>query len=269
MDVASAISVARMSDVGQIRERNEDAVASDLTTGLIMVADGMGGYKAGEIASEMTALVVTAELAELMHGQQVLGKNSDALPVPALLNKVVTLANEMIYKTSQENAICSGMGTTFVAGVFTNNHIVVGHIGDSRLYRLRDEVLEQLTVDHSLLQEQIDAGLLTKEQAKASNDGHLVTRALGTDPEVELEINTYETKVGDLYLLCSDGLTDLVEDEEIRLAMVEANSNISLATTNLVRLANKHGGADNISVVIALVKHEFSMKRGWIHKLLS
>jgi serine/threonine protein phosphatase PrpC len=268
MNLANAISVARLSDIGQMRDRNEDAVASDLTTGLIMVADGMGGYKAGEIASEMAILIVTSELAELMHGQQSFLRSDGALSVPKMLKKAVTMANALIYQASQEYADCSGMGTTIVLGVFADNKIVVGHIGDSRLYRLRENTLEQLTEDHSLLQEQINAGLITKAQAKASNDGHLVTRALGTDAEVELEINEYETKVGDIYLLCTDGLTDLVEDEEIRNAMIDANRNINLAAKHLVRLANKYGGADNISVVIALVKEEFAMKRSWMHKLL-
>lgn len=268
MSLANAISIARLSDIGQMRDRNEDAVASDLTTGLIMVADGMGGYKAGEIASEMAILIVTTELAELMQGQQLLKQKVSMLSVTRMLKHAVALANMLIYKTSQEYAACSGMGTTFVLGVFTDNKIIVGHIGDSRMYRLRENMLEQLTEDHSLLQEQINAGLMTKEQAKASNDGHLVTRALGTDAEVQLDINEHEAKVGDMYLLCSDGLTDLVEDEEIRNTMINANGNISLVAKNLVRLANKYGGADNISVVIALVKDEFAIKRSWMHKLL-
>jgi PPM family protein phosphatase len=268
MDLASAISVARLSDIGQMRDRNEDVVASDLTTGLIMVADGMGGYKAGEIASEIATLVVTAELAELMHGQRLLKKKVGSMSVTNMLKKAVAMANDIIYTTSQAHSVCAGMGTTFVSGVFTDNKIVVGHIGDSRMYRLRKNELAQLTEDHSLLQEQINAGLITKEQAKVSNDGHLVTRALGTDAEVELEVNEYAVEIGDIYLLCSDGLTDLVEDEEIRHTLIDASGNISLAAKNLVRLANKYGGADNISVVIALVKNEFAMKQSWMHKLL-
>jgi PPM family protein phosphatase len=268
MDVTNAIGVARVTDVGLLRDRNEDAVASDLTTGLIMVADGMGGYKGGAIASEIAVLVVTAELDELMNGPKLLGKMKQTLSVPAMLEKTVDKANDTIFNTAHEHSACEGMGTTLVAGVFADNKIVVGHIGDSRLYRLRDKMLEQLTVDHSLLQEQINAGLITKEQAKQSNDGHLVTRALGTDAEVELELNEYETEVGDLYLLCSDGLTDLVEDEEIRTTMLNANGDINLAAKGLVKLAIKYGGNDNISVVVALVKKPFEMKRGWVRKLL-
>ena len=268
MDVKNAISIVRMSDVGKMRERNEDAVASDLTTGLVMVADGMGGYKAGDVASQMTALIVTSGIAELMYQQQVSKDKSNALSVQDMLIKTVASANEIIYKTSQEQSVCAGMGTTFVGGIFSDNKITVGHIGDSRLYRLREGKLEQLTEDHSLLQEQMNAGLITKEQAKNSNDGHLVTRALGTDPEVELEINEYETMVGDYYLLCSDGLTDLVEDHEIREEMLSADGDMRLAAKNLVRLANNYGGTDNVSVIIAFVKDAFAIKHGWIHQLL-
>lgn len=266
MEVTKAVSVARMSDVGLMRSQNEDSVASDLTTGLIMVADGMGGYKAGEIASQMTTLIVAAELAELMHQQSQL-RRIHHLSIAEMLKRAVSTANNLVYQTSQQQPICSGMGTTLVAGVFYDNKIIVGHIGDSRLYRVRDGDLAQLTEDHSLLQEQINAGLITKEQARMSNDGHLVTRALGTEPEVELELNEYEVLIGDCYLLCSDGLTDLVEDDEIEEIIASSNGNIHLAASSLIRLANKYGGADNVSVVIALVKDSFAIKQGWIQKL--
>ncbi len=266
MDLTKSLSIARMSDVGQMRSQNEDSVASDLTTGLVMVADGMGGYKAGEIASQMTTLIVTAELAELMH-QQRLSRKILHLSVGEMLKRAVAAANSCVYQTSQEQPICSGMGTTMVAGIFYNNKLIVGHIGDSRLYRFREGILEQLTEDHSLLQEQINARLITKEQARMSNDGHLVTRALGTEAEVELELNEYEVMVGDCYLLCSDGLTDLVEDDDIQETITSANGNIHLAASSLIRLANKYGGTDNVSVVLALIKDSFAMKQGWIYKL--
>jgi protein phosphatase len=266
MDVTKAVSVVRMSDVGLMRSQNEDSVASDLTTGLVMVADGMGGYKAGEIASQMTTLIVAAELAELIHQQSQLRK-SHHLSMAEMFKRAVAVANNLVYQTSQQHPICSGMGTTLVAGIFYDNKIIVGHIGDSRLYRFRGGVLEQLTEDHSLLQEQINAGLITKEQARVSNDGHLVTRALGTEPEVELELNEYEVLIGDCYLLCSDGLTDLVEDDEIEEIIASSNGNIHLAASSLIRLANKYGGADNVSVVVALVQDTFAIRQGWIQKL--
>jgi len=265
MDVTNAISVARLTDIGLLRERNEDAVASELTTGLVMVADGMGGYKGGAIASEIAILVVTSELAEYASGVH---KNASASSVATLLDAAVSNANSTIYKAAKAHAHCENMGATMVAGVFTDNKLVVGHIGDSRLYRLRAGAFSQLTEDHSLLQEQINAGLITPEQAKYSNDGHLVTRALGTDPKAKLEVHTYDVDVGDFYLLCSDGLTDLVDDVDIHTVLVQAGEDVNLAATNLVKLANNHGGKDNISVVIALVKDTFPIKRDWISKLL-
>ncbi len=265
MDVTKAISVARLTDIGLLRERNEDAVASELTTGLLMVADGMGGYKGGAIASEIAILVVTSELAEYASGAH---KNASATAVASQLDAAVSKANETVYKAAKAHAHCENMGATLVAGVFADNQLVVGHIGDSRLYRLRAGVFTQLTEDHSLLQEQINAGVITPEQAKCSNDGHLVTRALGTDAEVELEMHTHDVDVNDYYLLCSDGLTDLVDDVDIHTVLLEAGENIDLAAANLVKLANNHGGKDNISVVIALVKDTFPIKRDWISKLL-
>ncbi|MFW5431963.1 MAG: Stp1/IreP family PP2C-type Ser/Thr phosphatase [Methylophilaceae bacterium] len=268
MDVTNAIRVARMTDVGQLRGRNEDAIASDLSTGVIMVADGMGGYKGGAVASEIAILVVISEVAELMHIHKSSKKANLALPIPEMLSKAVAKANNTIFNASYENAEYEGMGTTFVAGVFNDNKVIVGHIGDSRMYRLRNEALEQLTEDHSLLQEQINAGIITKEQAKNSNEGHLVTRALGTDAEVELEMDVHETTVGDIYLLCSDGLTDLVDDEYIRKILLDNGDDIDLAASGLIKLANKHGGNDNISVVIALVRDTFAMKSSWMQKIL-
>lgn len=264
MDVRKAISVSRITDVGSVRERNEDAVASELSTGLVMVADGMGGYKGGAIASEISILVVSAELAELLHQQKKRRLRGNAMSVSDMLKKAVAKANQAIYSISQHSKACQGMGTTMVAGVFYDNKLLTGHIGDSRLYRFRDNALSRLTEDHSLLQEQLNAGLITPEQAKRSNDSHLVTRALGTDPEVELEVNEYPVAVGDVYLLCSDGLTDLVPDEEIAQVLINANNQLDIAAKTLVKLANKYGGNDNISVVIALVKEPFAKKHSWL-----
>ena len=264
MDVTNAVSVARLTDIGLLRERNEDAVASELTTGLVMVADGMGGYKGGAIASEIAILVVTSEVAEF----ESKADTTQRLRVAEVLKNAVEKANDTIYKAAQQNERCEGMGATMVAGIFSDNRLIVGHIGDSRLYRLRAGTLTQLTEDHSLLQEQINAGLITREQAKVSNDGHLVTRALGTDAEVELEVHEYDVEVGDFYLLCSDGLTDIVDDVDINAILLESGEDIDLAAANLVKLANNHGGKDNISVVIAFVKNQFPKQRDWLSRLL-
>jgi PPM family protein phosphatase len=268
LNVSNAIKVVRQTDVGLLRDHNEDAVASDLSIGLLVLADGMGGYKAGEVASEIAVLMIASEINEFMLNKPSLGELSpDLLPESQMLMQAVARTNAAIYQISQDQPQCAGMGTTLVAGVFTDNRLVVGHIGDSRMYRLRGETLTQLTEDHSLVQEQINAGLITEEQAHMSSNKNLVTRALGIDPEVELELEEFDVEVGDLYLLCSDGLSDLVSDAEITEILLEANGNITLASHQLIQSANEHGGMDNISVVLAMVKKAFTAEKGWVKNL--
>ena len=269
MDVSNAIKVARATHVGRLREHNEDAVASDLSIGLVLLADGMGGYKAGEVASEIAVLMIAAEMTEAMQLQSRIFKTKPILlPESNILLNAIVRTNAAIYQISQLQAECAGMGTTLVVGVFVDNKLVLGHIGDSRMYRLRDELLMQLTEDHSLVQEQINAGLITTEQAKVARNKNLVTRALGIDPMVELELQEITVQVGDTYLLCSDGLTDLVGDEEIRKILLEANGNIAYAADQLINAANEQGGLDNISVVIAAVEKSFKAEKSWIRKML-
>ena len=160
------------------------------------------------------------------------------------------------------------MGTTLVVCLLTDNKIVVGHIGDSRLYRLRHGVLQQMTEDHSLLQEQLNLGLITIEQAKYSNNKNLVTRALGIEPQVELEVHEHAVQVDDIYLLCSDGLSDLVDDEDICFKAVELSTNLDLMANNLIKMANDNGGKDNISVVIAKVTKAFPNQSSKLQRLL-
>jgi protein phosphatase len=183
-----------------------------------------------------------------------------------LLKSAVAMANESIYQVSQDQPQCEGMGTTLVAGLFTNDRVIVGHIGDSRMYRLRGEELTQLTEDHSVLREQIRSGLITEEQARFSNNKNLVTRALGVDAMVELEMHEYDVQPGDIYLLCSDGLSDLVDDEEIHMTLVALSSNLELAAHQLVQMANDNGGKDNISVILARPLKSFAVTQGWAQK---
>ncbi len=268
MNVEQAIKVARLTDVGLHRDHNEDAVASDLSIGLLVLADGMGGYKAGEVASEIAVLTLTAELTEAMLHKASIRFMPGLLPESQMLMNAIDKANATIYQVSQEQPQCAGMGTTLVVGIFTDNKLVVGHIGDSRLYCLRDEALIQVTEDHSLLQEQLNSGLITLEQAKTASHKNLVTRALGIDPEVEPEVQAFDVEVDDLFLLCSDGLTDMVEDELIKKILLDANGNIEFAANKLVQVANESGGKDNISVIIALIEKSFSAENSWIKNLL-
>lgn len=271
MNLTDALEVIRITDVGRRREHNEDAVASDLDIGLVILADGMGGYNAGEVASEMAILTIIAELkAQLSHmtpGSLIasLGMQQES----QALQDAVAKANETIYSVAQTQPQCAGMGTTLVTALFTNNKLISGHIGDSRLYRLRSNALVQLTEDHSLLQEQLRSGLITVEQAKFSNNKNLVTRALGIDTEVQLEMHEHNVEVDDVYLLCSDGLTDLVDDHEIEMTLVSLNHNLELAANQLIQLANDYGGKDNISVILVRVLKSFSIQQHWYTHLVN
>ena len=271
MNLSGVLEIVRLTDVGLQRDHNEDAIASDDTMGFVVLADGMGGYKAGEVASEMAVLSITAELMESLANQQ-LGKIDLALGKQAeaqLIVDAVKSANEVIYSVSQSQPQCAGMGTTLVVGVFTNNKLLVGHIGDSRMYRLRDQVLSQITEDHSVLQEQINSGYITPEQAKYALNKNLVTRALGIDHEVELELNEHDVEVGDIYLVCSDGLTDMVDDDAIQSVLNELMLDMNAAAQALVQLANDNGGKDNISVILIKVKESFEYTKTWRNNFFS
>jgi PPM family protein phosphatase len=269
MNVEGAIKIVRMTDVGLVRDHNEDVVASDLSIGLLVLADGMGGYRAGEVASEIAALTIAAEMTEAMTIKTPSFKSNPALmPESNMLLEAVARANASIYQISRDQPQCAGMGTTLVTAVFANNTLCVGHIGDSRMYRLRGNNFVQLTEDHSLLQEQINSGLVTIEQAKTSTLKNLVTRAVGIDPIVELELNEHPVEIDDLYLMCSDGLSDLVEDNAMLAILTEANGNIDSAAVELIKAANDLGGKDNISVIIAKIQKDFAYEKGWVKNLL-
>lgn len=270
MDLNDALEIVRLTDAGLRRDHNEDAIASDASIGLMILADGMGGYNAGEVASEMAVLSITAQLKEALGLQS----SHHALPEldPPLINKnilrklmvdAVADANASIYHASQTFQHCAGMGTTLVLALFFNNQLLVGHIGDSRLYRLRNQCLLQMTEDHSLLQEHIRAGVITPEQAVHASYKNLVTRALGVDQEVELELNEFSVQEGDVYLLCSDGLSDLVDDKSIQTVLNEFGTDLSATADVLVQLANAYGGNDNISVILAKVNRCDEENSAW------
>jgi protein phosphatase len=231
----------------------------------------MGGYNAGEVASGMATSLIASGLAEVWTRDAT--KNLDrpeAITLSQqLLQQQVTRANTAIYEAAQKDPQCAGMGTTLVACLFYDNFLTVGHIGDSRLYRMRNDALEQVTRDHSLLQEQIDSGLITKEDARSSHNKNLVTRALGIDPEVEAEIHSYDVSEGDIFLLCSDGLNDMIEDEEIQMTLIALRSNLELTAQQLIQAANDAGGRDNVSVMLIKVVKDFGVQRGFWAKLRS
>src|SRR5215470_1932757 len=214
--LTGALEIASCTDPGMVRAHNEDSIASDRERGLVVLADGMGGYNAGEVASGMATTVLITELQQLLEKRTPYETDAESgqLLAHQLLHDQIAKANTSIYQASQSQPQYAGMGTTLVVALFYDNRMTVAHIGDSRLYRLRGDDFQQITRDHSLLQEQIDSGMITPEQAKMSQNKNLVTRALGIDPTVDPEIHEYETQAGDIYLLCSDGLCDMVSDED-------------------------------------------------------
>src|SRR5512144_2391636 len=248
MPVKNLLDVASLSHPGMVRTHNEDTVFVDAEAGLAILADGMGGYNAGEVASGIAVNVVTNGLMPELRSGRELSKvdvQSGLTHAALLLQQQIAAANKGIYEAAQTRPECAGMGTTIVAAVFHGNRVSIGHIGDSRCYRLRGEKFEQLTHDHSLLQEQIDSGQLTAEQAKYSLNKNLVTRALGIEAIVPADIVEYRVEPNDIYLLNSDGLTDMVDPEVIHTVVDDKRSDLALAAAELVDLANKNGGRDN------------------------
>jgi len=269
VDLNEALEIVGATDPGMVRSNNEDSIASDAARGLVVLADGMGGYNAGEVASGMATTVITTELQQLLERQpaHVIEESTGKALAIKILRSQIAKANTSIYQASQSQPQYSGMGTTLVVALFYDNKMAVAHVGDSRLYRQRGGEFKQVTKDHSLLQEQIDAGMITPEQAKQSANKNLVTRALGIDPSVEAEIHEYEVMPGDIYLLCSDGLCDMVSDEDTGAAIQMLGANLKLCAHQLVQMANDNGGRDNVSVILVRVKHEFPAPKGLAAKL--
>ena len=271
MNLSEALEMVVRSDPGLIRSHNEDAVFAEASLGIAILADGMGGYKAGEVASGMATTRLAADLARVIStASSQEGRCAfDAAEVEQHIVNEVEAANFSIFNASQSEPTYAGMGTTLVMAWFYDNRMSVGHVGDSRLYRLRGEKFEQLTRDHSLLQEQLDNGMITPEEARFSGNRNLVTRALGVDPVVEVEIHDFSVVPGDIVLLCSDGLNDMVDDHEIGLSLQTLRGNLQLAADHLVQMANENGGRDNISVILVKVLGDFASKRGWWQRLLA
>jgi len=273
IDLSEAIEMATCSDPGRLRDNNEDSVLANARLGLAVLADGMGGYNAGEVASSMATAVLGCELehAFTMTPPYKPGPDGRAWALSALADKVAK-TNAAIHHAASHNSKYAGMGTTLVMIQFYDNRMAVAHVGDSRLYRFRDGVLSQVTRDHSLLQEQIDSGMITPEQARHSQNKNLVTRALGVDADVVTDVAEHTVQPEDVYLLCSDGLNDMVEDEDIALTLGSLSANLPLCAQQLVDLANDNGGRDNVSVVLAKIKKAYPAPvnpPGWKDKLQS
>lgn len=237
---------ASLTDPGKIRTNNEDAVAFDEEYGVAILADGMGGYNAGEVASGMATTFIKSELTRWFSSG---AQNASSDQVARALDICVQKANTSILNAAVSNPHYAGMGTTLVVAVFQGLSMVLGHIGDSRCYRLRSGVLTPLTKDHSMLQEQVDAGLMTPQQAAIAPGKNLLTRALGVEDKVQMDVSTHQVMDGDLFLMCSDGLTDMLDTLGIE-TVLKSNGALTQMAQMLVSLANAHGGRDNIAVLL-------------------
>jgi len=259
-----------MSDSGRVREHNEDTIGTDPDIGLVVLADGMGGYKAGEVASGIAVRTVMGLIKDAVEREDLTLRDAETgLSRPGiLLRDAIQRANKIIYQTAKTQANCEGMGTTVVAGIFFDDKLTVAHVGDSRLYRLRGGRFEQVTQDHSLLQELVARGFYTPAEAQRAAAKNYVTRALGVEPTVEVELTEVPVEKDDLYLLCSDGLSDMVEDEDIQLTISTFGANLDTLAKQLVLLANENGGRDNVSIVLLRVLDSFPARRGMMDRLL-
>ena len=271
MNLRGKIDFAEMTDTGRVRDHNEDAIGSDPEIGLMVLADGMGGYNAGEVASGIAVQIVSELATEgaARENRDETDAHSGLMRQSIVLRDAVYRANKIIFQTAQSQTHCEGMGTTIVACMFYDNKVSIAHVGDSRAYRLRSGAFEQLTLDHSLLQELVDRGFYSEEEAQRSTNRNYVTRALGVEPSVEVEVQEFDVLPDDIILLCSDGLPDMVEDEDIHLTISTFNASLDVVGEQLVQLTNDNGGRDNVSVMLAQVLDSFPAKRSLLSRITS
>jgi len=269
MSLRGKIKFADLTDTGMVRDHNEDAIGSNGDVGLMVLADGMGGYNAGEVASGIAVQTISELATEgaMREERNERDPTTGMMRQSIVLRDAVSRSNKIIFQTAQSQTHCEGMGTTLVAAIFFDDKVSIAHVGDSRAYRLRGNTFEQLTLDHSLLQELVDRGFYSVEEAQRSTNRNYVTRALGVEPTVDVEVHEFDVLPEDIYLLCSDGLSDMVEDEDIHLTISTFNASLDVVGQHLVQLANDNGGRDNISVMLAQVIDSFPAKRSILQRV--
>ena len=250
VSVPAQVEFSLLSHSGRVRPLNEDAIGADPALGLFILADGLGGYNAGEIASTMAVSSLLAELGQAYEQARAGGELFDPARV---LRDTLVLMNASIFRAALNSTAFEGMATTVVVAWLLGDTLWVGHTGDSRLYRYRRGTLEQLTRDHSFSQELLDAGMVSEEEARMLPAKNLVTRALGASPDIEPEVNPYDAMRGDLLLLCSDGLTEMITHHEIGGLLATHEDGLDEVARRLVDMANEAGGRDNVSVVLVRV----------------
>ncbi|NOX76317.1 MAG: Stp1/IreP family PP2C-type Ser/Thr phosphatase [Gammaproteobacteria bacterium] len=242
-----------LSDTGRARDHNEDAISWDAERGLALLADGMGGHNAGDVASHLCLKSLNQHLLPRLDKPLRLRPNKGVSKHATLVRRSVKETNGVVFDFAEQNPDCKGMGTTLVLALFFDDRVVLAHVGDSRIYRLRRNQLEPVTADHSLVRELLEKGTISEEEARDNPYSHVITRAVGVHNRVNVEVQEREVLPGDVYLLCSDGLSDLVPDAEIEAALLAAMGRWERAAQRLIDLANQRGGRDNISVVLVAI----------------
>lgn len=257
------------TDVGRVRELNEDCIHTNKALGFVVLADGMGGHQGGEIAS---AMAVASIAQDLESANASLNKGSDEQQQQAiadLLDASINKANAEIFLTSEENDHYRGMGTTVVVALTHENRLHFAHVGDSRLYRIRKGELQQLTKDHSLINELLDQGYFkTLEEAQQAGQKNVITRAVGIGESVQVDVGLSDVQENDLFLLCSDGLNDMISDQEISDTLNDFQGELEHTMEALIKKACEAGGRDNVSVMLLHAQKGSLIKKslGWLFK---
>jgi protein phosphatase len=269
MTLKDKIEIFGLTDAGLVRDHNEDAIGNDQELGLVVLADGMGGHLGGEVASAITVATILETLPDSL--EKIKPGNKDEASGYSLasraVNDAISRANENVFTAASEHSQYYGMGTTVVVLLFYDNRVTVAHVGDSRLYRYRDGELEQITRDHSLTQELVDRGFYTEEQARKSHNRNLVTRAVGIEESVQIDLQEDIALPGDIYLLCSDGVTDMLEDNLIRQIITDNKEDVEKIAFELIRQSNEAGGKDNISAILARPLKPFPAQNSLLSRL--
>jgi PPM family protein phosphatase len=268
MSLKGKLAHVEVTDVGKVRDHNEDAIGAQPEIGLWVLADGMGGYNAGEVASGIAVKTILDLVTQACKHEKraEIESGTGYMRQTIVLRDAIHRANKVINQTAQSQPQCEGMGTTLVASLFYDNKVSIAHVGDSRMYRLRGNRFEQITMDHSLLQELVDRGFYSQEEAQRSTNRNYVTRALGVEANVEVEVQEIEVQKGDYFLMCSDGLPDMVEDEDIHLTISTFSNDVRTVGEQLIKLTNDNGGRDNVSVVLVRVADAFPAEAGLLRK---
>ncbi|MCY4265704.1 MAG: protein phosphatase 2C domain-containing protein [Gammaproteobacteria bacterium] len=243
-----SVQIAGLSDTGLVRQLNEDYIGFDRDLGVAVLADGIGGHKSGELASRLAVYSALDDLRERL-GTETSKASSDS-EYEDQIRSIINDSNSMIFNAAEVRKGHKGMGTTVVATLVRGEHLYAGYVGDSRLYLYRDENLTRLTRDHSVAQELIDKGSHTEDQVRQFKIGHILTRALGIGERVEVDTLRHDAKHKDIFILCSDGLWDMLGDWRILDVLKETPEDLDVATKTLVQIANRNGGKDNISVIL-------------------